>query len=372
MNPDAPVTRITFCPRRRILLLPVIILIASLLSACGQVFPPAATPTPELASTAGQILFYSDRDGIYIVNRSGEGLRHLTDKNVRWAVWAPDGKQIAYLASASDNCCEIFVMRADGQDKVQLTESHGDIEDLSWSPNGKYIAYGRRTNDSGPGLYMPDLYVMNADGSDQQLLAGFAAIPRWSPDSEHIAFVTVEHHQPHRIVLTRRDGSDAKVAYPSVSIPCEGERCPYDDDPVWSPDGKLIAFVSNRDGNDEIYVMNADGSNQRRLTDTPSSDSEPNWSPDGKYIAFDSNRDGNTEIYVMNADGSNQRRLTNDTIDNFQPDWSPDGKNIAFVSNRDGNREIYVMNADGSNQTRLTNNTVSDYDPVWSPQLENK
>jgi len=90
-------------------------------------------------------------------------------------------------------------------------------------------------------------------------------------------------------------------------------------------------------------------------------------SPDGTRIAFQSNRDGNYEIYVMDADGSNQTNLTNNPADDMFPVWSPDGTKIAFMSNRDGNWEIYVMNADGSNQTNLTNNIGDDMYPMWSP-----
>jgi TolB protein len=128
-----------------------------------------------------------------------------------------------------------------------------------------------------------------------------------------------------------------------------------------------IAFASQRDGNLEIYVMNADGSGQTRLTNNPANESKPAWSPDGSRIAFSSNRDGNAEIYVMNAGGSGQTRLTNNPALDVTPAWSPDGSRIAFSSDRDGNREIYVMNADGSGQTRLTNNPATDAEPAWSP-----
>jgi hypothetical protein len=128
-----------------------------------------------------------------------------------------------------------------------------------------------------------------------------------------------------------------------------------------------IAFASNRDGNWEIYVMNADGSGVTRLTNNPADDRVPSWSPDGRRIAFDSKRDGNYEIYVMNADGSGQTNLTNNPADDYMPSWSPDGRRIAFDSKRDGNYEIYVMNADGSGVTRLTNNPAFDCCPAWSP-----
>ena len=137
--------------------------------------------------------------------------------------------------------------------------------------------------------------------------------------------------------------------------------------PTWSPDGVKIAFGSEHDGSGEIYVMNADGSGQTNLTNNPAFDSDPAWSPDGAKIAFASVRDGNWEIHVMNADGSDQTNLTNNTASDSDPAWSPDGAKIAFSSERDGSGEIYVMNADGSGQTNLTNNPDFDSDPAWSP-----
>ena len=174
----------------------------------------------------------------------------------------------------------------------------------------------------------------------------------------------------------------------------------------------LIAFTSNRDGNDEIYVMNSDGSGQTRLTDDEANDSDPSWSPDGRRIAFHSSRSGQSEIHLVYADGSAQAYVTDPGgATNYEPDWSPDGqkivftssagggwniwtldidgsnfnelastsrvdaspvwspdgKHIAFDSRRDGNIEIYVMNADGSGLTKLTHNEANDRDPTWSP-----
>ncbi len=140
-----------------------------------------------------------------------------------------------------------------------------------------------------------------------------------------------------------------------------------DSQAVWSPDGTQITFLSDRDGNNEIYVMDADGSNEARLTNDAGADQRPSWSPDGAKIVFKSYRDGNGEIYVMNADGSNQTRLTNNAADDSGPAWSPDGTKILFKSDRDGNGEIYVMDADGTNQTRITNNAATDSNAAWSP-----
>jgi len=116
--------------------------------------------------------------------------------------------------------------------------------------------------------------------------------------------------------------------------------------PAWSPNGTKIAFQSSRDGNPEIYVMNADGSNSTRLTENRANDEFPVWSPDGSKIAFISNRDGQQDIYIMNADGSNVTRLTDNSIREISLSWSPDGTKIAFCGYPPDESEpnIYVVN----------------------------
>ena len=214
------------------------------------------------------------------------------------------------------------------------------------------------------------IYVMDADGKNQRRLTNNVWedwFPSWSPDGERIVF------------NSRRDGNfrnDFGITDEIYVMDADGsnqqrltENLFDDRDPSWSPDGERIVFSSRGHGPDEIYVMDADGSNQRRLTENLFDDRDPSWSPDGEWIAFVSDRDGlfNDEIYVMDADGSNQRRLTENPADDRDPSWSPDGERIAFVSERDGNSEIYVMDADGKNQRRLTRNPSPDTNPSWSP-----
>jgi Tol biopolymer transport system component len=143
----------------------------------------------------------------------------------------------------------------------------------------------------------------------------------------------------------------------------------YHYDPAWSHNGKKMAFdagpSTGTNSNSQIYVANSDGSNQVRLTNDAFDDWGPAWSPNDSQIVFTSNRGGQYTLYVMNADGSHPTRLTSST--GFGASWSPDGKHIVFDSHRDGLEQIYVMNADGSTVVRLTHTNSDEFDPAWSP-----
>lgn len=171
--------------------------------------------------------------------------------------------------------------------------------------------------------------------------------------------VKVRQNAPWQIYVMDSNGANPMRLTDTVS---------NDTAPIWSPDGSKIAFHSDRNGDRDIYVMNSDGSEAVNLTDNAADDLMPAWSSDGEQIAFVSRRDGNWEIYVMKADGTEVVRLTHNEADDWTPAWSPDGDEIAFASNRDGNWEIYLMNSDGSYPVRLTYNLATDISPAWSPR----
>jgi Tol biopolymer transport system component len=222
------------------------------------------------------------------------------------------------------------------------------------------------------------IYVMNADGTGVHRLMHEAREernPDWSPDGQKIIFESARRNQEGGLTVANADGSGLHALR---DLPLS-ER-----DPAWSPDGRRIAFDHELDliGQVDVYVMNANGTQPRRLTRTPGGDSDPDWSPDGTKIVFQSQRDNlrippsnerylDNEIYVINADGSGLRRLTRNSANDLYPAWSPDGKTIAFASGRDsGDRdfELYVMDADGSHQRRLTRSRRNEERrSAWSP-----
>ena len=162
--------------------------------------------------------------------------------------------------------------------------------------------------------------------------------------------------EPYHIYTVNPDGSDP------VQLTTLGDN----QNPAWSPDGTRIAFDSSRDGNRAVFVMNADGSNQQRLTDPASTSGNPAWSPDGTMIAFNSDADGPTQIFVMGADGSDPTNISQSAEDEVSPTWSPDGSMLAFVSGFQPG--IWVMDADGSNEVRLTPVSMGEsLHPDWSP-----
>ena len=204
----------------------------------------------------------------------------------------------------------------------------------------------------GGSAFASHIAVINEDGTGFQELTsgGEDRDPAWSPDGSQIVY-SGHRIGGHNIIRMNADGT-GQVPLTSTIFPVTNET------PAWSPDGTKIAFTSNRTGigRAEIWVMNADGTNPVRLTVSVQFsgsslfgiDFSPAWSPDGTKIVFYSTRDNvaSSEIYVMNADGSNQVRITNDNAEDRDPVWTRDGQRITFFSRRDGTNSIWEINAD--------------------------
>ena len=226
---------------------------------------------------------------------------------------------------------EIYIMDVDGNNPRNLTNNPKTDTNPSWSPDKQQIVFQRSSNAKGGGedkkeVGNNDIYVMDKEGKNLRQLTDHPS------DDRH---------------------------------------------PTWSPDGKQIAFISDRDGGkaSAIYVMDTAGNNLRRLTNDVKFTwiDSPDWSPDGKQIVFTSmviNKDAkekSSEIYVINVDGKNPRQVAKNPKLTWteSPKWSPDGRQIIFSSGRTGNYEVYMMDSNGENLRNLTNHPAPDYQPSW-------
>lgn len=325
----------------------------------------------------GKIAFTSSRDSnfeIYTMEANGSNQMRITNSQYDASPkWSPDGTKIAFLRSNGLEPYEIYVMNADGSNQTRLTNIGVNPEPPAWSPEGTRIVFVHENDGVSP--FTREIFVVNADGTNQKQLtnSGRNDAPHWSPDGTRIVFY--RFGSSVGIYVMNADGSNQKQLTNSG----------YDYDPRWSPDGSHITFTSFRDEpnpstcnlwncNEEIYSMNADGSNQTRLTNNPRIDTSPEWSPDSTRIVFRSVRDNNVNVYVMNADGTNQTRLTNFTDGNdvVSPIFSPDGTRIMFAYGYSFfdeliSSQLYVMDAHGGNLVRLTNNATDVYEfgPDW-------
>jgi len=223
-----------------------------------------------------------------------------------------------------------------------------------------YIVYQAKEDPDEPW----DLYIMRSDGSDPVRLTNTPSnetLPVLSPDGRKIAFVS-DRDGNREVYVMNRNGSDQTNL----------SRNAADDwTPSWSPDGTEIAFASFRDGHWELYLMTAEGTSQRRITSHSAADYSPAWSPTGDEIAFVSNRTGNLDIHLLSLADLSVQRLTTDPATDQSPAWSPDGQQIAWESYRDGNMEIFAMDADGSDVRNLSQDVYADdHGVTWAPTGE--
>ena len=290
-------------------------------------------------------------DGTDEVRLSNNGADEITP------AWSPDGRKVAFASDRGDGYDSIFVMNSDGSNQTQITNS-SFVYDYApeWSPDGTKLVYQQYDENAD----RTKLYVINADGTNR-IQFGASTIYNdaayWSPDGTKIVFTGYASANSD-IYMVNADGS-GQVRLTTAA----GD----DYEPNWSPDGTKIVFTSSRDGRQEVYVMNSDGSSQTRLTTATGGSRSAVWSPDGSKIAFLSWRDGTAEIYVMNANGTSQTRLTNTAAGEKTLVWSPDGTKLVFVRNDSGNDRVYVMNSDGTNPVKITNLGSQNRNPRWQP-----
>ena len=273
----------------------------------------------------------------------------------------PDGEvpkngRIAFT-SYSRGIPNIYVMNADGTHQKRITNiGDGGAFEPAWAPDGKTIAFTVQRPSTGE----MNISVLSADGTLRELQSHSSQSmnPIWSPNGTKLAVSSMPPQSAIRdIYIMGSDGSN----------PINLTKTPEHDEvfPAFSPNGSQICFVRDSD----IYVMNADGSDPTPLADEHLASEGCDWSPDGTKIAFTYIQGGTEDIYVINADGSGQTNLTRtNTESERDPDWSPDGTRIAFERGTNEDVDIYTMNPNGSGVAQLTHSHAADLDPDWQPQ----
>lgn len=288
----------------------------------------------------------------------------------------PRPQWIAFESKRGENKdYEIVVVKPDGSRQANFTNSWADDVAPAWAPTGRHIAFvsfrdtvaGKWGMGKGA-IYVKAFDLQSGQGGEVWRVTddgGSEGWPTWSPDGQRIAFQS-DRSGNWDIWISNVDGTGL----------AQLTRHPAEDRFAdWSPDGKKIAFTSKRSGNEEVWVVDVqaaleggDDSGAINLTNCPAADRYPFWSPNGKQLTFNTKRDGNFEVYVMNADGSKPRNVSRSPgSTEGLADWSPDGKRLVFYSNRGGNKEVYVLDLASLAWTNISNHPASDEFCAWSP-----
>jgi len=312
------------------------------------------------------VMIYSDSR---FIDRHMKNVTQLTfDGDNGEAYFSRDGLKLIYQSNREGYACDkIWIMNIDGSDKYMVSPAHGAHTCSYFFPDGKKIVFA----------------------STNHLPGECPAKPKTPASLQTLGHIWPLY--PYDIFVSNIDGSGLKKITDNLQ---------YDAEPVVSSDGKQIVFGSQREGDFDIYIMNSDGSNVRRLTDRVGYDGGPWISPDGSKIVWrvwypETQEENETwkgcmennyilpfplDLWVMDADGSNKRRILHNRATNWAPSWHPDGKRIIFSSNMDDwredikrfghNFELYLINIDGTGLERITHNSVFDSFPMFSPDGE--
>jgi len=282
-------------------------------ASCSSKVPQPKPQRILFESTIGDNMevFVIDTDGQNPVNLSN----HPADDGA--PAWIEDGSEIIFTSNrdaGTEGGNDVYIMAEDGSNVRRITTDSGGYSFPSLSPDGKLIAF-----DASRGGENAQVWVMDADGNNVKRLThnnvdeGYCS---WTADSKRIGFDTFRDGEPE-IYTINADGSDPlRVTHFQAHI----------GDPRIAPDGHILAFESGKDGNSEIYVIDLDGKNPVRLTNNPADDRSPAISHDGNRVVFSSDRDGGREqfeLFIMNIDGSNLRKLKTPGKINLFPTFSP-------------------------------------------------
>jgi TolB protein len=270
----------------------------------------------------------------------------------------PPGQPLAYISFGIGGRHDIFLLSADARTDENLTLHSAYDFWPSWSPDGSQLAFESNRDDS----LRTEVYVLTVATSSLVRLTddtGFAdANPAWSPRGNRIAFATDRDSSGLEIYLMDPDGANLKRLTTAAGNSAH---------PAWSPTGDRLAFASDRTGSLDIYVMDTLGGNVVNLTNSSAADLAPAWSPDGSKIALQSARDpAGFAIWVMDATGANPMKISPSDPPCELPHWAPDGLRIAF----DCDGDIYVASPSGGSRIRITrtsNQQRLEVMPRWRP-----
>lgn len=266
---------------------------------------------------------------------------------------------------------EIYTLDWDGANVNKITSHNSIALSPAWSTKGDKIAYTAFAYHKAQKVRNADMFIYDLGTGKRFLVSyrkGINSGAAWLPGDASLLLTLSQEGSPDIFKIS----ADGVTLQPLTHGPNRSMNV----EPAISPDGKRIAFSSDRAGRPNIFIMPVEGGTAKRLTFTGKYNASPSWSPDGKTLAFAGYDADHFDIFTINADGTGLKRLTDarkpsgKASNNESPSWSPDGRQILFSSDRTGNSQLYLVSPDGSNERRITEDSHNWDKPKWSPFLD--